>query len=107
MTFTEELKFRESWLSEIQDDAESAVVQNNMAKNYGLYQTQVPAVQGKPAPPSVPHSVPGRQYHGILQTVQRQDGQHGRHQNPVVITVLLTVPSTFITKTPRLTFSRR
>lgn len=62
---------------------------------------QIPAGAANPAPPgrSCPWSG-RREYHGILQAVQRRNTIAGRDSDPVVITVYQDRSFTFITKSP-------
>ena len=70
-------------------------------KNYRLYQASGFRRQGQ-SRPAHRHGAgaSGREHYGVLQTVQREDREHGRHQNPGRHHGLRRSLFTFITKTP-------
>ena len=68
-----------------------------------MVKLQIPAGKATPAPPVGPALGPARrQYHGLLQILQRQDSAKDQEGLiiPVVITVYHDRTFTFITKTP-------
>ena len=75
-----------------------------MAKKVtGQVKLQIPAGKATPAPPGRHGAwTAGRQHHGVLQGVQRED--FGKDQEGLIIPVVITIFSdrsfTFITKTP-------